>query len=99
VSPREAVACWAGGVASCASYTLQRLWSAWGTEVDPTQILAVEHIPYYWRCALAALHGLLFAGLVAGGIRDPEAAKLLAWAPSLTWLVVLPCVVAMVLVP
>lgn len=98
MSERSAAAWWAGGVVSCASYALQRLWSAWGAEVDPSVILAVEHIPYYWRCALAGLHGLIVAGLCLG-LREPEAARLLGWAPRLTWIVVLACTAAMLAVP
>lgn len=45
------------------SYAAQRLCSAAGGEVPYEQVIATEHIPFFWRCSLAAAHAVLAAVL------------------------------------
>lgn len=96
---RPALGAAAFALVAVASYTLQRLWSWWGGEPSFGEIVASAHTPYYWRAAVAALHGLA-VGLLAGFGLDEEAAG--AWLARVPWLVVavvLPCALAMGLVP
>ncbi len=47
------------------SYVVQRLIDA-GSEPPIGSVMAQAHIPYYWRMAVALLHGLMLAGLSLG---------------------------------
>ncbi|MGC6491529.1 MAG: hypothetical protein ACON5B_01700 [Myxococcota bacterium] len=80
------------GLAGVVSYVLQRL-SALGVAADPTAALAVEHIPFYWRFALAVLHAAGAGLLVAWGVREAEAHR---WLQRLPAVIVALCVSAMV---
>jgi hypothetical protein len=51
------------GWATAVSYTLQRLASWARGEIPETSVLAVAHIPFYWRVDVAIFHGLLL-GLI-----------------------------------
>jgi hypothetical protein len=97
--PAEVLACWAAGLVACGSYMGQRLWAVTGEVVDPTVILAVEHVPFYWRCALASLHGGMVALLVWRGVADAEAQVALRHAPWLTAAVLAVCGALAVWVP
>jgi len=57
------------------SYALQRLGSAWFGEVNPKLILATEHIPFFWRLTLAAVHAGTAGALVASLTPDEVAAR------------------------
>lgn len=96
---RVAAAFALGAVAVCVSYAAQRLWSAYGGEVDPRMVLATEHIPYFYRAALALLHGVVL-GVGAGLYLDePAAVRALGRVPALVVLVVVPAALLMVAVP
>lgn len=74
---------WAIGFAcagwACAiSYTLQRLASWAGGEVPASSVIAVAHIPFYWRVDLALFHGVLIGILCGVGFpRHPRSPSLL----------------------
>jgi len=51
------------GWGAAVSYTLQRLASWLSGEVPATSVLAVAHIPFYWRVDVAVFHGVLL-GLI-----------------------------------
>lgn len=51
------------GWGTAVSYTLQRLASWLSGEIPESSVLAVAHIPFYWRVDVALFHGLLL-GLV-----------------------------------
>jgi hypothetical protein len=86
------------GVVAPASYALQRLVTAW-SGVEDQVIVAQVHVPYYWRCAVAGLHGVLVASLVGFGLSDARCAALLRHGRWVVALVVGPAALAMVLVP
>ncbi len=79
------------GSGATASYVVQRLIDA-GSEPPIGTVLAQAHIPYYWRMAVALLHGLVLAALSLG---LPEAwrGRLLhaapIWVPALCLLTLL----------
>ncbi len=81
------------------SYALQRLASALVGEPAWTTIVYQEHVPYYWRVGVAALHALIVGVAVGLGVREERAAWLLQWTPLLVPLVTLPLALAMVAVP
>ena len=92
-----AAAAWAG-IAGASSYALQRLYSAWSGEVGYANILAQEHVPYYWRAVLALFHAVL-VGLVIGlGSKEAHAERILGAVPAGLVLVTL-LAIAMGLVP
>ncbi len=96
---RVAAAFAVGAVAVCVSYAAQRLGSAYGGEVDARMVLATEHIPYFYRAALALLHGVV-VGVGAGlAIDDAAAVRVLGRVPALVLLVVVPAALLMVAVP
>lgn len=87
------------GLVAVASYAGQRLWSAY-TGVEGLGVVVRQvHIPYFWRCDLALLHGLMGAALVGFGLDEAGGRRLMAAGPWLVLVVVLPSAVAMVLVP
>ncbi len=90
-------ACFAG--AAIVSYTAQRLWSWYAGEPDIGTILAQAHTAYYWRVALASLHGLVAGAAVHLALDESSAARLLPWVPR--WLVgaVLLSMAAMIGIP
>lgn len=79
--------------ACCLSYTGQRLYAALN-EAPPLTVLLQAHTPYYWRMALAALHGASVALLVAYGFSDTAA----RWASERTPTLVVVCALASALV-
>ena len=81
------------------SYGLQRLWALGTPQPDPTEAVLLGHTPFYWRCGLALLQGLVVAALAYGGLDDDDAEKVLRWAP--VWLpgLVLPFALLMVAFP
>lgn len=88
-----------GAVAFVASYAAQRLGSAWVGEADWTQILRQAHVPYYWRCALAAFHAVLVVAVTGLWVGEERAARWLAVAPLWVPAVVVPAAFAMAAVP
>lgn len=85
------------GSGAMASYVLQRLIDA-GSEPPIGAVLAQAHVPYYWRMAVALLHGLTLAALSLG-LPQAWRARLLHWAPLWVAALALVCVVAMLAVP
>lgn len=98
-SPRLGLALGCFGLGAPASYALQRLWAAAGGEAPPGTVLGQAHVPYFWRVALAALHGLVLALVVFGVARGRAAERGLALLPWLLAAVVPAAAAAMVLVP
>jgi len=96
--PRLAVAALSFALVAVASYALQRLWDA-RTEPPPGAVLLQTTIPYYWRVAMALLHGLGAATLAGLALDRDAALRWLSRAPWLVPLVVLPALLAMVLRP
>lgn len=86
--PRDALAAAAFGLVASASYVLQRLASWWAGEVPGDLVLGQAHIPYYWRVALALLHGVLVAAILRSAV-PVEAAR--RWLPRVR-MAVLPVV-------
>jgi hypothetical protein len=82
----------------CLSYAGQRLWDA-RTEPAIGTVSLQATIPYYWRLAITALHGLGAAALAYWGLPESAAERLLRVTPWLVPLVVLPAVIAMLMVP
>ena len=85
------------GCGATASYVLQRLIDA-GSEPPIGTVLAQEHIPYYWRMAVAVLHGLVLAALSVG-LPQRLRLRLLHLAPIWVGAVSGCTVVAMLAVP
>ena len=83
---------------ACASYALQRLYDA-RTEAPMSAVLLSAHAPYYWRMALATLHGVSAGVLLGWGLRDEEAERWLGRLSLPLTLVVLAAAAAMVLRP
>lgn len=79
------------------SYVLQRLIDA-GSEPPIGTVLAQAHIPYYWRMAVALLHGLMLAGLSLG-LPQPWRTRILDAAPWWVGALVLGALIAMLAVP
>lgn len=98
-SARWGLAITAGACAIAVSYALQRLGSAWTGEVHFTQVVQQAHIPYYWRCGLAALHGAVVTATVGLWVDHDRAVVALRFAPVWVPLLVLPLALAMVAVP
>lgn len=98
-SSQQGLAALTFGLVAVASYTLQRLIAAAGGEVDFGAIVNQVHVPYYWRCAVAVLHGGLAATLVGMGLDADRATRWLGRGPWLVALVVVPSAIAMVVVP
>ncbi|MED5370959.1 MAG: hypothetical protein VX899_08110 [Myxococcota bacterium] len=85
------------GLVGTASYTLQRLYDA-ATETDSGLILATATIPYFWRAGSAALHALsVFAVMLA--VPSSLSSSMQDKLPWVVWGVVIPCVVALLVVP
>lgn len=91
---------WAAfGLAAMLSYSLQRLLAFWQGEPDASAIIASAHTAYYWRVALALVHGLV-AGLGALFVVSPQrAVRLVDASPPVVGLLTLGCVLAMLWVP
>ena len=81
--------------AATVSYTLQRLVDAAGEPAST--VLLQTHIPYFWRAAMAGLHGLTAGLLVALLVAAPDA--WLARLPGPILLSVLLSAAAMCVVP
>jgi hypothetical protein len=100
VSPRRvATVATVAAVGFIASYTGQRLLSAWAGEPDPRMVLASAHVAYFGRLQIAALHAVAVAALVGFGLREAEIERAAGWLPWLVGLVAAACFVAMVGVP
>lgn len=95
MKPRMALAAAVLGLVTATSYVAQRLLA--GDDAPASAVIAQEHIPYYWRCALALLHGVLLASIVGLGVRDPAPA--LSLVGRLTLVVAPLLAVASLLVP
>ena len=96
--PRRALAAMVFALVAVGSYALQRMWDGVG-EPPIGAVLQTTTIPYFWRLATAALHGL-GAAVAAGLAADADTAeRWLLRAPVLVPAVVLPAVLAMALVP
>lgn len=87
-----------GGLAGAVSYPLQRLYAWVSGEVPYAVIIAQEHVPYFWRVAVAGFHAVLVAVLIAMATTDEQAGASLEWIPAAVGGVLL-LAVAMVLVP
>lgn len=98
-SARWGLAITVGASAVAVSYALQRLGSASSGEADWTQVMRQAHVPYYWRCALALLHGVTIAAMAGWAVDHDRAVVALRFAPVWVPLVVLPLALAMVAVP
>lgn len=96
--PRPALGLLAFALGVVVSYTLQRLLDA-RTEPPIGTVVQTATIPYYWRVGTAVLHGLGLGTLAGLGLREAQAAHLLALAPWLVPLLVLPAALALTLVP
>lgn len=98
--PRASAALLLAGLTLVLSYTAQRLY-AWTISVPspPTEILAAAHIPYFWRVGLSVLHAVLVGALAHGLLEPSRAVAVVDRGPWLVLLTVLPCAVAMVVVP
>ena len=97
--PVLAVAGLAFGLTGALSYTLQRLYAAYTTTADFGANVATAHIPYYWRCDLALIHGILAATLVFFAVREAQARALLGKGSTLAAAVAIPCILLMLAVP
>ncbi len=87
MTDRSVAAAYAAALVFVASYAVQR-GVGWWLAVD-AGVMASTHTAFYWRCALAALHGGIAALLVGFGARDPSALVRARWA---VWAVVLPAI-------
>ncbi len=96
---RVAVAALGFALTVVLSYTAQRLVSWWGGEPAFSEIVSSVHIPYYWRTSVSVLHGVMVALLVGFGADEAQALRVLRWGPQLVLGLVLPCAVALVVVP
>jgi len=67
------------------SYVAQRLASIAGGEPNPAAIIASAHTPYYWRTALATVHGLFAASVIRCGVSPASAHRWLRRAPLWVW--------------
>ena len=85
------------GTGATGSYVLQRLIDA-GSEPPMGTVLAQAHTPYYWRMAVALLHGLVLAAL-SFGLPQAWRARLLNAAPTWVGALCLFTVLAMLAVP
>lgn len=82
VSARMPAAAAVAGLAASVSYMAQRLAALAVGSPSGAEVLATEHIPFYWRCAMALWHGLAL-GLVAWLLlRDERRAQ--TWVDRLT---------------
>lgn len=79
------------------SYVVQRLIDA-GSEPPIGSVMAQAHIPYYWRMAVALLHGLMLAGL-SFGLPPRWRERVLRAAPVWVGLLSLAALIAMLAVP
>jgi hypothetical protein len=82
------------GPAATLSYALQRLLDAGG---PGGAVLLSAHIPYFWRIAMAGLHGLSAAVLLSLLVVRPE--RWLKHLPGVTVLIVALSALAMCLCP
>ncbi len=96
---RERVALGAAvaGLTAASSYALQRLLDPPGP--PPELVVASTHIPFYFRAALAAVHGLAAGTAVAAAARGPQAARWLWYAERLALPVALAAAAAVALRP
>jgi hypothetical protein len=78
---RAALAAAVGGLVAVVSYAAQRWLEPQGPEA--ALVLATEHIPFYYRCALAAVHGLTAASAVRVALPSSHATPWLARARRL----------------
>lgn len=97
--PIASMAAVAFGLVATASYAIQRLIAAVRGGPDFGEIVLQVHVPYYWRCDLAAIHGILAATMVATLLGRDQAERWLARTPWLVLAVAGSSIVAMVLVP
>lgn len=82
-----------------ASYAIQRLVASTQPEPPAHLVMAVEHIPYYWRVYVAVFHALALAILAGFGLRAHHADAVLRYAHVWVPGVAIPSMIAMVLVP
>ena len=80
--PRVAAGLAWGSIFGACSYALQRLYAAWGGEVGYAEIIAQEHVPYYWRAVLALFHAVAIGLIVGLGATDQQARASLGWIPA-----------------
>ncbi len=99
MTSRQALGSALFAVGFVASYALQRLAAAWVGEMEASAVLASTHTPYFWRIAVAALHGVVLGLVAALATDDVGAGWWLARFPWLVLAVVLPAAVAMAVVP
>ncbi len=85
------------GLTAACSYALQRLLDPSGP--PPELVVASTHIPFYFRAALAAVHGLAIGTAVAVAARGPRAARWLAHAERVALPVALAAAAAVALRP
>ncbi|MCB9682965.1 MAG: hypothetical protein H6733_15980 [Alphaproteobacteria bacterium] len=97
--PRLGLASTAFGLVAASSYVLQRLYAASSGVEGMGVAVATKHIPYYWRCDLALIHGVLAAVLVGFAVSDDDARRWFGRLPYAVPVVVGACVVAMLVVP
>lgn len=99
--PRRAwaVGAMAFGLGTPVSYAGQRLLAWLLLDQDPSMIVSQVHTPFTWRLFLAALHGVLVGLILAVGLSDDRAGKVLAIGPWIVTVVIVPFALSMVLVP
>jgi hypothetical protein len=95
---RLALGALVAGPSSCLAYAVLRLL-ALGEGVSPTDVLAVAHIPYFWRLALSVLQGLTVGLTVALLAPDEAISTWLRRLPIPAALTSLVSAVAMVIWP
>ena len=85
------------GMGMGVSYVLQRLYAAFGGDLDSMGVIASAHIPYYWRVNGALLQGLVVGVLVAGFVRHPTRA--LERSTRVAWFLIPLLMIASLAVP
>ena len=69
---RLAVGVTVAALVAAASYAAQHGWVRTGSLTNARLVLASEHIPYFWRCAVAGVQGVVAGLLVALMVGEPR---------------------------
>ncbi len=87
------------GLGTPVSYATQRLLAKLLLHENPAMVVSQVHTPFTWRLFLSILHGVLLGLILAVGLSDTRAGRVLAAGPWIVAGVIIPFAVSMVMVP